>query len=410
MKTVGIIAEYNPFHDGHHYQLQYVRERLQADYIIIAMSGDFVQRGEPAVYDKYTRARMVLQAGADLVLELPSCFAVSSAEDFAACGVSLLDQLGVINTLCFGSELGTCDALKRAAEILVNENQDFSSRIQDLLRQGLSYPQARSRAAGEQFADPAIDWESILSSPNNILGIEYLKALHRRNSPIEPATLHRKGQAYQETRLSSTAAFASASAIRAALADGHFDKALAHMPFPELSNQEIPAIFSDDISALMNAKLLELYEHKVDLTCYADVSPDLADRIYRQVLDFASFHDRILSLKTRQYTYTRISRALLHILLDVTDQQIALGRSLDYAPYARVLGFRREASPLLKEIKLRSKIPMITKTADAGNILFEESRRLLQQDFFCSHFYQLLQQQKGGFRPLNEYTHSVVIL
>ncbi|MDD3252365.1 MAG: nucleotidyltransferase family protein [Lachnospiraceae bacterium] len=418
MKTVGIIAEYNPFHFGHRYQLQCVRQKLHADYIVIAMSGDFVQRGEPALYDKYTRARMALLAGADLVLELPSCFAVSSAEDFASCGVALLDRLGVVDTLCFGSELGKLDALRQAADVLVQENAVFSGRMQELLRQGNSYPRARSMALSALFsacaansasAGPA-DWESLLASPNNILGIEYLKAIQKRRSSMEPVTISRKGQAYQENTLPEASLYASASAIRAALSAGQFEQALSQMPFPEVTDQPVPALFPADFSALLNMKLLELRKSGADLTRFADVSPELADRIRGQVLDFASFPERIATLKTRQYTYTRISRALLHILLDVTDAQIALGRTLDYAPYARVLGFRKEAAPLLREIKLHGGIPLITKTADAQPLLSPEAFTLLEQDFFCSHLYQSIQQQKGGCRPLNEYTHSLVLL
>lgn len=466
MKVVGIIAEYNPFHFGHQYQLDRIREETGADYIVIAMSGDFVQRGEPAIFDKYTRAQMALQAGADLVLELPSCFAVSSAEDFAACGVALLDRLGVVDMLCFGSELGSVKELSAVAEILADETPEYTDMLKELLRQGQSFPAARSQALASLLSDhpdsviAQADWNEILSASNNTLGIEYLKALKRRNSSMIPVTIQRRGQCYTDCALPGikeqavicqdstsfdsvsfdsalfnsasldsaslgSAHFASATAIRSAFYDGHYEEAMEHMPFfpvevPGNSMatvitsashvQSCPMVYPKDISGLLNMKLLELARDGQDLTAFSDVSRELADRIGKQTLSFASFPERVAALKTRQYTYTRVSRALLHILLNITDEQIQNSRALDYAPYARVLGFRRPSAALMKEIKQNADLPLITKTADAQSLLDAAAYEMLQHDFFCSHLYQSLQQQKGGICPLNEYTHSPVLL
>lgn len=418
MKTAGIIAEYNPFHNGHRYQIEELRLRTGVDHVIIAMSGDFVQRGEPAIYDKYTRARMALSAGADLVLELPAVFATSSAEDFAACGVALFDQIGVVDMLCFGSECGDILSLEKIAQLLLREPAEYLDALKKHLRSGNSFPKSREYAVREWSTHSRMEAASkethlpqaLLSSPNNILGIEYLKALQRRSSRIHPYTIQRAGRGYHDTDIAPDDVdmdFASASAIRKAIQEDMPEHAKAQMPvLPD--NLAVP-VFPDDFSSLLNYRLLELSHFRQDLSVFADVSPELADRIQNQLLQFASFTERIRSLKTRQYTYTRISRALLHILLGITDSMTAERRKCDYVPYARILGFGQNAAPLLTQMKARSAIPLITKTASAANILSAEALAMFHHDVYCSHVYQSMIQQKGGFLPLNEYTHPIVI-
>ena len=214
MKTAGIIAEYNPFHRGHEYQIQYTREKLGADYVIVAMSGDYVQRGTPALISKHLRTEMALRCGADLVLEMPVSVSTASAEAFAMGGVSLLDSLGVVDILCFGSESGEITALKELAEVLVEEPEEYRILLKSFLSQGLSFPAARSQALTEYFKNPrnftGDDFDGvltpllnqvtrILNTPNNILGIEYCKALLRLNSKIQPVTIRREGMGYHDT-------------------------------------------------------------------------------------------------------------------------------------------------------------------------------------------------------------------
>ncbi len=417
MKTAGIIAEYNPFHHGHLYQLKQVREHIGADFIIIAMSGDFVQRGEPAIFDKYTRTRMALSCGADLVLEIPSISATSSAENFAYYGVSLLDQMGVVDFLCFGSELGELPPLQKAAKILWEEPETFKSRLRSCLRQGLSYPASTDEAL--RFCD--MDLSGVLSSPNNILAIEYLKALRRRESKIVPVTIRRRGQGYHDTSLSvppqirdENTDFASASAIRRLIFEGSENHWKSELPAPALQalleEQPKPCPISpNDLSALLNYRLLEALRNHDDLSRFADISPELAKRLIHSALDFSSFTGRTEHLKTRNYTYARVCRAMLHLLLNITSEDIRTLRELGGVPYARVLGFCRRAEPLLSTIKANASIPLITKTADAGSLLSPRIFSMLEKDFFSSHLYQSLSFQKG--RPMkNEYTKSVMIL
>ena len=417
MKITGIIAEYNPFHNGHHYQFEQIRSHAEETGLIVVMSGNYVQRGEPSFYDKYTRTRAALIAGADLVLELPTAFATSSAEDFAAASVALLDRLGCVDELCFGSECGQIPPLTEIAALLVREPEAYRIGLREGIRQGLTFPQARNRALSlwisDHTSDPDIDWDILLGSPNNILGIEYLKALIRRNSPIKPVTITRLGQGYHGQDL--THGFASASGIRS------FVSAAGSPDLPDAVKVQVPPtvlplyekavpIFADDCSLLLNQTLLQLSHKQQPLDEFADVSPELGARIANQLLDFTSYTERINQLKTRQYTYTRISRSLLHILLGIKTCEIAGYRDLDYTPYARVLGFRKNSASLLARIKAHSDIPLITKVAGAGRALPPPAAGMFAQDLYGAHLYQMIQQQKSGVLPRNEYTRSVIIL
>lgn len=412
--AVGIIAEYNPFHDGHAYHIKKAKEMTQADYCIVAMSGDFVQRGGPAIYDKYTRTAMALSCGADLVIELPSVFASSSAEDFAACGIALLNNLGVVGSVCFGSECGNVEKLSGIASILATEPPVYTKELRRELKKGATFPQARNRAlisCGILNEDEA----SILASPNNILGIEYCKALYRQKSPMTPVTISRKGCGYHDTSLAPEG-FSSATGIRKAIHENpdilmQMESSLIQVPDPvkQMMSQGFP-VFPDDFSALLNTTLLKLDCEGIPFEKYADVSEELAARLLRQLPDYLPFEEKINQLKTKQYTYTRISRALLHIALGVTTQQVVLGRNAGYAPYARILGFKKTSAGLMGEIKKRGSIPLITKTADARLILSGAAWSMLRQDFYCSHIYQTIVQDKYQIKMKNEFTHSVVIL
>ena len=206
MNVIGIIAEYNPFHNGHAYQIAHVKKNLHADYIVVAASGDYVQRGEPALLDKYTRARMALSSGADLVLELPVLWSTASAELFADAGISLFEKTGCVNGICFGAESGDLALLRRIADVLADEPAALKASLKRNLKSGNTFPKAREAALLSYFADAAdqdgalpVSTEtlsSLLASPNNILALEYLKSLRRRASSITPYLLKREGAAY----------------------------------------------------------------------------------------------------------------------------------------------------------------------------------------------------------------------
>ena len=259
MKTVGIIAEYNPLHNGHAYHIKKAKEMTGADYCVVVMSGDFVQRGAPAMMDKYLRAESALLNGADLVLELPVCYSISSAEHFARSCVALLNKLGVIDTLCFGSECGDIRVLTDFAKALLEEGPVFKKTLDQEIRLGHTYPQARNTAL-EASAPHLTSHINIMTSPNNILGIEYCKALLFWKSAIVPYTVKRAGSSYHDNSLDT--GFCSALAIRESLRQAGASEGLAKQIPPvslkllEDAYQKSFPVFADDFSLLIQYCLL----------------------------------------------------------------------------------------------------------------------------------------------------------
>ena len=413
MQVNGIIAEYNPFHNGHTYQLNMAKQQTDADYTIIAMSGNFVQRGTPALLDKYIRAQMALQNGADLVLELPSCYSCSSAEYFATGAVALLDRLGVVNHLCFGSECGETGILIRIATLLNEEPPIYVNTLKRCLKEGCSYPVARTMALIQ--CDPSLgDFHDVLSSPNNILGIEYIRALLRRKSTILPVTTRRAGSDYHDIRLGLHQS--SAKAIRQAIyEEKEIDCLREHMPenaFDLMSgvvNHTRP-LHPNDISSVLHYKLL--YEHNKGngYTRFLDVSQELSDRISKNLLNFQDFESFASLLKTKDMTYTRISRCLLHILLDIETKEVHSYTQFDYIPYARVLGFRKESAALLTAIKANSSIPLITKLADAEQILDAPAYAMLDRELRINEIYQSIAALRTKTPMVSEFSRPIVIM
>ena len=427
MKIVGLITEYNPFHAGHLYHMQRARELTGADYCVVLMSGSFVQRGEPAIFDKYRRTKAALLAGADLVLEMPVAFSTASAHEFAAYGVALLSAIGV-DAVVFGSECGQIETLKQAAYALNHESAEFRERLQKGLKAGLTYPQARAKALEETQADgTSVEnvedfhantdvseshiWSSVLNSPNNILGIEYLRAAEALHSPMEFYTISREGSGYHEDTLTD-AKFPSASAIRGIVRNSlSKDKDLLDILASHLPAVTHPAytgavpVFVDDFSELLNAAVLQMQA----TFSIADLSPELAARLAKPPYCPLSFEERIQALKTRQLTYTRVSRALLHLVLGMREEDISRWKDESYALYARILGFRRQSSPLLSCLHKKSSIPLITKMADAAQNLSPSALALLEQEVYASHLYQTVRMKRGGVFQ-NEYTEGLIFV
>ena len=402
MNINGIIAEYNPFHNGHQYHLEMAKKHTDADYTIVVMSGNFVQRGTPALLNKYVRAEIALHCGADLVIELPPFYACSSAEYFAQGAISLLEQLGCVTSLCFGSEQGELSSLQQVARILAEEPAVYRNTLSQALSEGNSFPTARSRA--------------LLSLPNNILAIEYLKALQLYNSNITPVTIARSGAGYHEELLASaqSGVYPSATAIRThLLAGGQIAELQNQMPseaFRLLSGQlhHTVALSSDHFSALLQYKLL-LHMQK-GYTDFWDVSSDLSDKILKYAEQFTGFDSFCNLLKSKDLTHTRISRSLLHILLDITADEVAHYRAANPTPYARVLGLNKKSAPLLRAIKSHSSIPLITKLADAGKLLPPDEHAMLQRDIQISHIYNAVEAGITKKSMRNEFRMQIPIL
>lgn len=399
MKVNGIIAEYNPFHNGHLYQIKESAQRTGCNYTIVVMSGNFVQRGAPAVVEKRIRTEAALRHGADLVLELPVLYAMASAEAFAAGAVALLDRLGVVTHLCFGSEYGNTDLLEQLAKLLSEESLFYRAVLQKYLKQGFTYPAARVRALAESAGSSLPqNAENLMASPNNILGIEYIRALYQRRSAILPVTVKRLGTSYHDAGLpaskdqASAVDICSALALRQALCQGKsLSQLSSHMPPNALTLledylQTQKLLCVEDFSAAMYYKLIA--ERDTGYEKYLDVSSDLSDRIRKCLNAYTGLEAFCDILKTKNMTYTRVSRCLFHILLGIEKKDLVLGKALDYTPYARVLGFKRSAASMLKAIGQHSDIPLVTSLADAKKSLTPEEGRLLQLDIFASELYQ----------------------
>ena len=410
MHVTGLITEYNPFHNGHLFHLKKARETTGADYTAVVMSGSFVQRGAPAVFDKYSRTRAALLSGADLVFEMPAPFSTASAREFASYAVALFTALGAVDSICFGSECGEIEPILRAARLLNEESESFKKRLQDFLKEGKTFPEARSAALAEEGAEEA----KLLSSPNNILGVEYCQAVLRQRSPLSCFTIKREGNGYHDPSLNG--ALGSALAVRQALQSGTDVQALRFLlPDPSFDSvcRSIP-VFLDDFSGLLNYRLLTEQEPER----YAEIRPELAARIKKLAPVFASFDQRIKELKSRQLTYTGVSRGLIHLILGIEQRQMDLFKEADFAPYARILGFRKSAAPLLRRIKENSSIPVISKLAGAEKRLDPAGAAMLACEIQSSHLYQNVRCEKaasGAFPGRtavfqNEYTQPVLIL
>ena len=412
-KAVGIIAEYNPFHKGHEYQIQQAKEQTGANIAIILMSGDFVQRGTPAIFAKHQRTAMAQLGGADIVFELPSFYACGSAEYFSSGAVSVFNALNSIDFLCFGSESGEIDTCRFLGKLLADEPKLYKEKLRSFLKQGLSFPAARKSALAEYLKEKDIPFsEDFLDTPNNILGIEYCKSLAAQNSSIVPVTIKRIGSSYHETSLSSE--YPSASAIRRELiAAWNTQKFLSDT----LKNAQPPAVkdylcallenetflIEDDFSLLLKYELMK--NTPESLCAFSDMSPDLARRIYHHLNTFETFTQFAEQLKTKELTYTRICRALLHVLLNIPSDLPAISPA-----YVRLLGFKKESSFFLRILQKNSDIPIITKAADYKKLLPKEAHSLFEKDLFASNLYETVKCNKKSTAFTNDLQKPPIIL
>lgn len=362
MRVCGVICEYNPFHQGHALHLARARNGCGADYVVCVMSGAFTQRGVPARHDKWTRARMALLGGADLVLELPTRFACAPAPDFARGGVGLLARLGVVTHLSFGCEEEALPPLACAARVLAQEPPAFTAALKSALDGGIPFPHAQAIALEAACKTPGL--AELLNRPNAALALEYLRALP---PDIEAAPVAREGRGYHDDALG---ALASATAVRAALERGDVSGALAAVPFPHLLAEAEARGDVHAPNALDQALLYRLRTMTEDeLAEVPGMDEGLHNRFLAAAQAAASREELLARVKTKRYTHARLSRLCALALLGVTREY---AQAHDAPTYARILGFRRDAAPLLREIKLRGGVPLVTKAADydRGDPLF----------------------------------------
>lgn len=358
MKIAGIIAEYNPFHSGHAWHIERTRELTGCDFVVVCMAGSYVQRGEAACLSKWDRARMALVCGADAVFELPALFAVRTADAFAAGGVGVLDGLGV-DALSFGCETANLDLVRRLAELREQEPESVSLAVQEGLENGKSHARARGEALAAHLG---VDAEA-LNAPNLTLGAEYLRAIRAQGSRMEPVAIQRIG-GYHDAALGGT--IASATAIRGAMREGRLEAALACVP--EGARAVLcgaGAMHAPDDLAL--ARLRGMSE--AELAALPDVAEGLERRVKRCAAESATLEELLEKLKCKRYTRARLMRLTAHAMLGLTGD---MARRHPLPEYARLIGMREDARPLLKELKRRARLPIVSDAARlAGGEVFE---------------------------------------
>lgn len=413
-KTAGIIAEYNPFHQGHAYQIARIRQISGVRYVIAVMSGDFVQRGAPALLDKYARTRMALLGGADLVVELPCAAATGSAALFAGEAVRILDRLGVVDELWFGSEAGDSPLFSALSELLVLEPAAYRLPLRRFLKEGASYPLARQKALEEALYPEAAPEKRkelchFLETPNNILGLEYCLALKKQKSSIRPRTLKRLGGGYHDASL--LPGFSSASALRRAI----FSSGAEH-----LENQFPPEVYSCLLKLLETEGIVGEEDFSLLLKClllrtgFDELAryfpPDLARRILDRRNSFLSFSQFADLLKTKDRTRSGIQRGLMRLLLGIPSafetgvfSRSLPCRTLTDSGQVRVLGFRRGSAGLLTRIKQAGGLVPAARPA----VLPEEA---YSADLAASNFYEAVRSHKTDQNFRDERTRQPVIL
>lgn len=419
MTTVGIIAEYNPFHNGHKYQLEEAKRVTGADRCVIIMSGHFVQRGQPALVDKWTRTKMALSSGADLVIELPVHFATSSAEFFSYAAVKLLDDLNMVDYLCFGSEVGDHHILGQIASILCHEPPLFKEKLNEFLSRGDSFVTARANALIHYLTHQenlTLDKDTlthIIGSPNNILGIEYLKALQKLGSSIKPCTIKRMGEAYHSDDMKAT--MSSATAIRKSLMMNDNMEHLSHCMPPEALiyleealKMQIGPVYYDDYSALLNYRLKNATSDLLE--SYMDVSEGIENRFKKAISTYQSVSHIIDYTRTRRYPISRIQRTLIHILLGLTKKDFKAFIDEGYAQYIKILGFRKDHGDLLKKVKLNATLPIISNVRNSYEQLPPLAKRMLEDDMKATDIYNIALGNKYGSSVKTDYTQPIIIL
>ena len=414
MKAVGLVTEYNPFHNGHLYHLNKAMELTGADISVAVMSGDFVQRGEPAVLDKYTRASMALNSGVNLVVELPVNYAVSSAESFAGGALKVLDYIKA-DSIAFGSESGDIERLSKLAHILCDNEDVLYKEISKYTANGISYAAARQKVV-EKLTDK--DTAAMLTSSNNILAVEYLKAIKKNNYAIKPYTVQRQGDSYNDTDIRSE--YASATALRGNLKTDNISKYIPVKAGLILSSNT-NYIYPDDITEALFTRLLDIlftssYDKNVfieNVMQYPDVSKEIAGRLYKSALDMItrtvprmseskydgafSFGSLCEHIKTKEVPLSRIKRALVRITLGLDKKHM---EKYSNAPYIRVLGFDKKGQEYLSYIRKTVEVPLITKTADYKEMLLD--------DIHAANIYNMIAAGKYGVKELGDFVRGPV--
>ena len=406
--VLGVIAEYNPFHTGHLYHILESKKLSKTDYTVVVMSGNFVQRGNTSIVDKWTKAEMALKCGADLILELPTIYSISSAENFAEGAIRILDSLGIVDIFSFGNEHCDISVLDDIANVLYKEPKEYSTILNRELQKGLSFPKARENAL-MLYLNDIRRYASVLSSPNNILGIEYLKALKRTKSFMQPLAVNRYGAQYNSTTVSN--GFASATAIRELIKKRDFIEVAKVMPKSSFNllkdsifkGQYVPDIVKFEKEILYKFRTMS-QEQINDLP---DVNEGL-DVVLKKAANSCNTLKEFFNIaKTRRFTQTRLQRVCLYALLGITKKDMQASKKIQ--PYVRVLGFNNKGKELISEVHRQNpKLPIVTSVkkfmdSNANRNL----KSMLEIDINATNIYTLGYEYDSWANL--DYTHKLVI-
>ena len=408
MEIIGLVVEYNPFHNGHLYQIQEAKRRFPAAKILCVMSGNWVQRGEPALVDKWSRAEMALKGGADLVLELPTAFALQSAEKFAYGAVYSLVATGVVTHICFGSELGEVAPLRQVARLLLEEPPAFKLCIKAYLDQGYSYPKCLALAVSEHLATPEIS--RIVRTPNNILGIEYLRTLMEADSSIIPFTIRRKGTSHHCEDVAGS--IASATAIRQSIKAGATATAYGALPKASIDiiSREIQKGKAPIFRQHLGTSLLTLLRRSSLAYLYTlpDMEPGLPERFFRACRETTSLEAFLAAVATKRYTLPRLQRILCYLYLSLGKKELS-AYNHGGVRYLRILGFSNSGRQVLRQMKEWATVPLIEKPARYFRQHTDDvGKRMLLLDIKGTDMHDLLCVEPAARKAGRDYVTSPI--
>lgn len=408
-RVLGIIAEYNPFHNGHLYQIEEARRQTSAEYVVAIISGNFAQRGNTSLVNKWVKTEMALKNGVDIVIELPTVYSISSAENFAEGAIKILDSLKIVDTLCFGTETPDFAALNNIANVLYNEPKEYISILNHEVSKGVSYPKARESAL-MMYLNDIKRYANILSGPNNILAIEYLKALKRLKSDMRPMSIQRKKVYYNDEKIVDE--FASSTAIRKLVSRGQYDELRKVMPtssYMILKEEIKKGNIVIDIVKFEKEILYNLRKMSVkEIAELQDVTEGLEHTIKNAANSCNNIIDLINIIKSKRYTQTRIQRILLYALLGITKKDVQNSKKI--MPYTRVLGFNKKGRDLLSEVcNTNNKINVITAVKKFEDINVNKTiKEMLEKDIFATNVYTL-GYEYNSYANL-DYTNKLIII
>ncbi|SHJ66174.1 nucleotidyltransferase [Tepidibacter formicigenes] len=403
MKVLGLVVEYNPFHNGHLYHILESKKITNSTHTIAIMSGHFLQRGEPALFDKWTRAKMAVKSGVDLVIELPTLYSTQSAEFFSHGAINTLNSTKVVDSLCFGSEIGSADVLYKISEVLVNEPKEFKTELKKYLSDGLLFPVARSKSLFNYIQNNNIldikedELSSILNSSNNILGIEYIKSIIKLKSSIKPYTIKRIKSEYNSKDIETN--ICSATAIRELL-KSTFDLDTLRKVVPKSTYDLINSQINDNFNPVFNSYFYELIigtilREEKNIASYFEVNEGIENKIIDLALKTSSLEEFVMNIKSKRYTLTKIKRMLMNILLGIKKEDMLKVKNINTVPYVRILAFNNKGREIIKNIKQNSDIKLVNRLS---NINFKKENEILnlflKYDIKATNLYNLIYYNK----------------